>query len=70
MKQTIIRVILLPIAMVFLFAWYMILYLDHVYKFVVYGGEMIVYGRGDRKMIADIYGLLKQQTPNFNNNEK
>lgn len=64
MKQTIIRVILLPFAIPLLFAWYMILYLDHLYKFVVYGGEMIAYGKGDRKLIADIYGLLKQQTQN------
>jgi hypothetical protein len=67
MKQIIIRIIALPIFAIFHLIVLVVNWIFLMAKYIKYGGETIIYERGDRKMIHDIYQLLKsKKTIRFN----
>ena len=57
--QIILRLLSLPFFMIMIFISRMINVLHLSYLFLRYGGELLTYKKGDRKMIYDIYEQLK-----------
>ena len=64
-NRLVLRILTLPLIMVLAIPPMMILYFRWVKNWLLYGGEIIAYeNSGERKKIADIYLLLKDNIKN------
>lgn len=61
--KTLQRIIVSPIMLLLLLAYYIFHAIERWVSYLRYGGEIITYDKGSKKMIQDVYELvLTQQT--------
>ena len=61
-KDLILRILSFPVVAILFFMAMIMAYLEWVRKYILYGGEFIVYeDKNERKTIKDIYLMMKEK---------
>ena len=57
--KVLVRLLICPLIIPFIITWITWQFFVFVYRFILYGGEFLVYNENETKTISDIYHKLK-----------